>query len=139
MNRRAFFQLFAAPRNDRSAQRPDPSAIERHFDRVPTAGSPRQYRRGACVLVEDVQAWLCRDDGGFYALEAQCPDSECLVSPTENGFVCPCHRNRFNAVGELESGSAARGLRFFYLDLDARGHLRIDRDHDVDPRDRFMA
>ncbi len=135
MNRREFLHQMADPLTEGSP----PPLILLPVTRVPSAGSPRQYHRGTCVLVEDVQAWLCRDDGGFYAIDARCPHLGCLVRQSENGFACPCHRSRFNAAGERESGSAQRGLRCFYIDLDVNGHLVIFRDHTVDPRDRLMA
>ncbi len=72
----------------------EPRPLE-HIVAVPTAGSPRQYRAGARVLVEDARAWLCRDDVGFYAVDAHCPHLGCIVRPTEDGFICPCHQSRF--------------------------------------------
>ncbi len=136
MNRREFFQQFADPPLEDDPPR---TVIKLPFKRVPTAGSPRQYPRGACVLVEDVQAWLCRDDGGFYAIDAHCPHLGCLVHLIEGGFICPGHQSRFDRTGERESGSAQRGLRCLYIDLDANGHLVIFRDRTVDARDRLMA
>lgn len=114
---------------------------------VPTAGSPRQYRTGACVLVLDVKAWLCRDDGGFYAVDAWCPhlggDVRPLTAdPASDGWFCVCHASQFDGTGQAIDGPAyhaPRGLRFFYLDVNTDGHLVIRRDRLVDPRDRFMA
>lgn len=140
MNRREFFQQLADPLlKDSPPPQPDIPVLELPFTRVPTAGSPRQYLRGACVLVEDVQVWLCRDDGGFYAIDAHCPHLGCLVRLIEGGFICPCHKSRFDSTGERTSGSAQRGLRCLYIDLNASGHLVIRRDLTVDARDRLMA
>lgn len=139
MNRREFLQQLTDPIREEMSAPIDPALIELPYTSVPTAGSPRQYPRGARVLVEDVQAWLCRDDGGFYAIDARCPHLGCLVRPTQTGFVCPCHKSRFDAAGERKSGSAQRGLRSLYVDLDADGHLVISRERTVDPRERLMA
>ena len=100
MNRREFFKgLSDETRAETRARLPV----------VPTAGSPRQYRAGTRVLVEDARAWLCRDRLGFYAIDAHCPHLGCLVRPQENGFVCPCHDSRFNAAGErIKRARAAR-------------------------------
>lgn len=134
MNRREFFQeVGALPEKEEAAPAIPP------IQSVPTAGSPRAYKTGARVLVEEAQVWLCRDSAGFYAVDARCPHLGCIVRPFEGGYICPCHRSRFDAVGERTSGCAPRGLRFFYVDLNADGHLTIDRSRAVDPRDRFMA
>jgi len=135
MNRREFLKELSSPSQIPSEAPEAPLP----FERVPSAGSPRQYRTGARVLVEDVRAWLCRDDGGFYAIDAHCPHLGCLVHPVEYGFVCPCHRSAFNAAGEYKHGPAPRSLRYLYIDLDAAGHLVIYRDRSVDPRDRLIA
>lgn len=151
MNRREFFRQFTAPLLEDLPAQPTPTiappvtpavappAIALPFKRVLTAGSPRQYQRGACVRVEDVQAWLCRDDGGFYAIDALCPHLGYLVHLSEGGFACPGHKSHFDRAGERVSGSAPHGLRYLYLDVDAQGHLVIFRNRAVDPRDRLMA
>jgi len=139
MNRREFLQQLTDPIREEITSPTQPAYTELSYISVPTAGSPRQYPRGARVLVEDVQVWLCRDDGGFYAIDAHCPHLGCLVRPIEGGFVCPCHKSRFDAAGERKSGSAPRSLRCLYVDVDTDGHLIISRDRTVDPRERFMA
>jgi cytochrome b6-f complex iron-sulfur subunit len=107
---------------------------------IPTAGSPRQYRTGTRILIEDAHAWLCRDATGFYAIDAHCPHLGCLIRPqNEEGWVCPCHGSRFSASGERLAGSAPRNLRFLYIDLDDTGNLRVRRDRTADPNDRLMA
>lgn len=61
MNRRQFLRSFIMlPREDTPPVVPS----------VTTAGSPRRYARGTRTLIEDAQAWLCRDDGGFFAIDA---------------------------------------------------------------------
>lgn len=106
---------------------------------MPTAGSPRHYRAGTRVLVEDAHAWLCRDEVGFYAVDAYCPHLGCLVRASDDGFACPCHGSRFGAAGTRTASPAARRLRFLYVDLDDTGHLLIRRDRSADPNDRLMA
>ncbi len=138
MNRREFLQEFTEPLLTNPAETP-PAPPLPAIQAVPTAGSPRRYAMGARILVEDARAWLCRDDGGFYAVDAHCPHLGCIVRPIEADYVCPGHQSRFNALGEREAGCTPRGLRFLYVDLDAQGQLIIDRQHTVDPRDRFMA
>ncbi len=106
---------------------------------APTAGSPRQYRAGTRILIEDARAWLCRDEAGFYALDAHCPHLGCLIRPQDDAWICPCHGSRFNASGERVAGGAPRNLRFFYIELDDAGNLKIRRERSADANDRFMA
>ncbi len=110
-----------------------------HFSVVQTAGSPRQYHAGSRVLVAEARAWLCRDELGFYAIDAHCPHLGCLFHPVDEGFVCPCHGSRFNPAGERRVGPAPRGLHYLYVDLDAAGQLIIRRDRSADPQDRLVA
>jgi Rieske Fe-S protein len=106
---------------------------------VPTAGSPRQYRAGVCVFVMDARAWLCRDEIGFYAVDAACPHLGCTVRQVESQWVCPCHHSVFSASGTLEAGPAPHGLRYLYVDLDDAGNLVIRRDKTSSPDERFIA
>ena len=120
--------------------RPEAAPVIERITAVPTAGSPRQYRAGSCVLVEDARAWLCRDDVGFYAIDAHCPHLGCVVRPTNDGFICPCHQSHFDALGSPTLGSpASAGLRFLYVELDEAESLVIRRTRTTDPRDRLMA
>jgi Rieske Fe-S protein len=138
VNRREFLQDIGAPLPP-EPDKPAPLLDLPPLRSVPTAGSPRAYPTGTRVLVDDAQAWLCRDSAGFYAVEAHCPHLGCIVRPVADGFICPCHRSRFSTTGDREAGAAPRGLRFFYVDLDTNGYLTIDRSRNVDPCDRFMA
>lgn len=135
MNRRELFRdltgMSAAPTAD--APRPLP------YRSATRAGIPRQYARGDRMYITSAGAWLCYDSIGFYAVEAFCPHLGCLLRPTVDGFACPCHHSRFSEAGEPTAGPAARELRYFYVDLDARGHLVIYRNRRVDPEDRLMV
>ena len=126
MNRREFSQWI-------------PRRVPRTCAIAPTAGSPRQYRAGTRILIEDARAWLCRDATGFYAIDAYCPHLGCLIRPENAGWVCPCHGSRFSASGERVTGGAPRDLRYLYIELDEAGNLKIRRDRSADPNDRLMA
>jgi Rieske Fe-S protein len=133
MNRRDFLrQTLRTPA--------DTSESARLFPLVARAGSPRQYRAGTRVLVEEARAWLCRDALGFYAVDAHCPHLGCLVRRSDDGrFVCPGHGSHFNADGQREAGPAAHELRYLYVDLDEAGNLVIRRERSADPNDRLIA
>lgn len=121
MNRREFLHDLAVP----------PPEVLPPIQSVPTAGSPRQYHAGTCVLVRDAHAWLLRDELGFYAIDAGCPHLGGLVRPAAEGWVCPCHGRRYS--------DADHGLRYLYLDLDTDGNLIISRARTAHPNDRLIA
>jgi Rieske Fe-S protein len=112
---------------------PDKSAI------IPTAGSPRQYKRGDLVLVLDGLAWLGYDEIGFYAIDALCPHLGCLITRSGAGFLCPAHRSHFDLSGVCKTGPAHTNLRYLMVDLDSQGQLIIHRDKLTTPTDRFIA
>lgn len=136
MNRREFFKEVSTSALDNPAAHQD---TPRAYQTMETAGSPRQYSAGAFVLIASARAFLCRDELGFYAIDAHCTHLGCLVRPTEAGFLCPCHHSRFQTTGETTAGPAARGLRYLYVDLDEQGNLVISRERTTHPNDRFIA
>jgi Rieske Fe-S protein len=112
---------------------PDKSVI------VPTAGAPRQYKRGDLVLVLDALAWLGCDEIGFYAIDALCPHLGCLLRRSGEGFLCAAHCSHFDLSGVCDRGPARTNLRYLVVDLDKQGQLIIYRDKRATPTDRFIA
>jgi cytochrome b6-f complex iron-sulfur subunit len=134
MNRRDFLSIpLEAEVNSSNEERESPIVTTR------AAGYPRDYQRHTWVLVESARAWLCRDDLGFYAVDAACPHLGSLARPDDEGFACPCHGSVFSERGEAVSGPARRPLRHLLVDLDAEGRLVIRRDQEVTPDDRLIA
>lgn len=58
---------------------------------------------------EDV-VYLRRRGEAVEAVSAVCPHTGCLVRAEAAGFVCPCHRSRFDADGRPLDGPAKRAL-----------------------------
>jgi len=106
---------------------------------VPTAGSPRQYKRGDMALVLDAKAWLGCDEIGFYAIDALCPHLGCLTQQTAEGLACPGHGSRFDHHGARLGSPARHNLRYLYVDLDAQGNLIIVRGKPTSSADRLIA
>ncbi|MEO8612012.1 MAG: Rieske (2Fe-2S) protein [Chloroflexota bacterium] len=130
MNRRDFLNI---PLETEPPPQPAPIIT------TPEAGYPRNYARHTCVLVENARAWLCRDELGFYAVDALCPHLGGMIRSVGDGFVCLCHTSRFTTSGNTLSGPAKRPLRYFQVDLDSAGKLFIRREQIVSPDDRFFA
>lgn len=65
--------------------------------------------------------------GGFMALYQRCVHLGCRVPwcATSQGFECPCHGSKYNAVGEYFAGPAPRNLDRFVVEVTDAGELLI--------------
>ena len=65
--------------------------------------------------------------GGFMALYQRCVHLGCRVPWCEpsQGFECPCHGSKYNAVGEYFAGPAPRNLDRFVVELSPANELVI--------------
>lgn len=69
---------------------------------------------------------------GFVALDQACTHLGCRVPfcRSSQWFECPCHGSRFNAVGEVRTGPAPRGLDRYAVRVED-GRLVVDTGHKV--------
>jgi Rieske Fe-S protein len=107
---------------------------------VIAAGKPEEYELGEWVYVAEARAYISRDEGGLYALDAVCPHLGCLVERKKRGegFTCPCHGSNFDAQAQAENGPATRPLQFLSLSVDPKeGLLMVDRSQTVEPTTRL--
>ncbi len=93
------------------------------------------------AYVESAQAWLHRDAGGYYAVDAICTHLGCkvrleMVTPD---YRCDCHGSRFAADGTVLVGPAKEPLRFLWLYRDGEGRAVIDRSQEAGPSFRLPA
>jgi Rieske Fe-S protein len=102
-------------------------------------GQPSNYLSNSLLYVAGARAYVGRDRGGLYAVDAVCTHLGCLVEKAEGGgFVCPCHDSRFDALGRPQNGPATEPLRYLNLWLDEeQGQLFVDRSRQVDPSIRL--
>lgn len=94
------------------------------------------------LYVDAARAWLARDEGGYYALDAHCTHLGCVVglaSTGETGYECGCHGSQFDRSGRATHGPAKDPLRHLSLELDEEGILVIDRAQGVDPAFRLAT
>jgi len=63
--------------------------------------------------------------GGLMALFQRCVHLGCRVPwcATSQGFECPCHGSRYNAVGEYFAGPAPRNLDRFSVEVDGANFI----------------
>lgn len=108
---------------------------------VVPVGSPDNYRLNTLVYIVEARAYIGRDRGGLYALDAVCPHLGCLVEQGEDdGFVCPCHDSRFDTEGQVLAGPATQPLRYLHVWFDQeQGQLFVDRAKPVEPATRLLV
>jgi cytochrome b6-f complex iron-sulfur subunit len=66
---------------------------------------------------------LFRDADGVYAISIVCTHLGCIVTPTGDGFSCPCHGSQFASDGTVTKGPAPRALS--WLSVSASGSTVI--------------
>ncbi len=78
--------------------------------------------------VPEHRLWIYSGDDGLYAISAVCTHLGCVVaSEGEDGFYCPCHGSRFDALGNVTAGPAPKALVFLQLTLSPDGQLVVDK------------
>lgn len=70
--------------------------------------------------------FIVHDSEGFWACSAVCTHLGCIVAPSGDGYVCPCHGSRFGRDGRVLQGPAPSGLRWYELTLAADGQLLVN-------------
>ena len=103
-------------------------------------GKPETYTAGTLTYVGAARAYVGRDSGGLYAIDAVCTHLGCLVEQKAgDGFACPCHGSRFAADGQVQNGPASQPLRHLALDLNPDGQAVVDRSQPVALEARLRA
>jgi Rieske Fe-S protein len=83
---------------------------------VPLEHFPELQRPGGRLRVRHPSAGtilLARTGKQVVALSAVCTHQGCSVTPSGDGFRCPCHGSTFDATGGVESGPARVALTRF--------------------------
>ena len=88
-------------------------------------GPASDYAPGSRNLLPDVPAILIRGDKGFSALSLICTHLGCTVESKPDGFTCPCHGSRFDMLGKVKRGPAARPLAALRLETTTDGKLKL--------------
>ena len=93
-----------------------------------------RYPVGALSYAEEAGVFVKHDADGLRALSATCTHLGCTVRRDDaDGFVCPCHGSRYDGEGRVLGGPAPRALAWLHLEVDKRGRLVVDVDHEVEP------
>ena len=90
-------------------------------------GPPGEYPVSAePVRVPGQNLFVLHDAEGFAAVAAVCTHLGCIVSPTPDGFECPCHGSRFARDGRVVRGPAPSSLMWYELSLAPDGQIVVD-------------
>ncbi len=74
-----------------------------------------------------LDAWLCQDSGGFYALDNYCPHRGCAVNFESSGsFSCPCHGATFNFNGVQTNRESPQPMDHLSVCIDSSSNVFID-------------
>jgi nitrite reductase/ring-hydroxylating ferredoxin subunit len=104
-----------------------------------SAGAASAVAVGTAKRIQsgNLDAWLCRDSGGYYALDNYCPHRGCSVSFVSSGsFRCPCHGATFNLDGVQTNRESPQPMDHLSLCIDSSGTAHIDPQKTVDPTTR---
>ncbi len=71
-----------------------------------------------------VRAAVVRRGQRIAAVSLECTHLGCLLTVTEQGFLCPCHGSEFGPLGDVYSGPATEPLPWHALEV-RRGRIRI--------------
>lgn len=91
------------------------------------ANSAKRIRSGG------VDAWLCRDAQGLYALDNHCThaDRPMIFEGASQGFYCPAHGATFDFNGDHPTSPAPWPLDHFAVCVDSAGNVWIDGNQTV--------
>ena len=83
---------------------------------------------GQARYIESQALFICRDEGGYYAMDAACTHIGTLVKFVDGaaGFRCPLHGATFAFDGEVLTGPAMKDLPHFSLCTTGSGLLIVD-------------
>ncbi len=68
---------------------------------------------------------LFKDGNGVHAISIVCTHLGCIVTPTADGFSCPCHGSGFAKDGSVTKGPAPRALDWIKITV-AGGTVSVD-------------
>ena len=102
-----------------------------------TLAPASRHAPGATTYAAEARVFVVHDADGLRALSATCTHLGCTVRHEGEGFLCPCHGSRYDGEGRVLGGPAPRALAWLHLDIDKRGRLVVDTDHEVNPTVRL--
>ena len=88
-------------------------------------GPARDYLSGTSTIVPHIPAVVKFDGKNYSAFSLKCTHLGCTVEKVGDSYECPCHGSRFDDLGELVRGPAARRLPELRVEKTEEGNLRV--------------
>jgi len=112
------------------------------FPEVSTAfkiGKPDGFAVGSRTIIPDRNVMIVREGDSFCAISLVCTHLGCIVSPSEEGFACPCHGSKFDRAGTVKKGPAPKSLEWLEISRLPAGGLMVDASHPVPPGTKYTT
>jgi Rieske Fe-S protein len=104
-------------------------------------------------MLQNTNVWLCRDDKGIYAMDAECTHLGCPAQPAgsqvdfptekmqftnlDMGFDCHCHGATYDPNGQKPTAPAPDPLKHYLVCATLAGVMYVDTLQVVDPSTRY--
>jgi len=125
------FALIGMLRLPRAAVLPSPPKRFR-------ASIPNSLPAGEPFVPPGRSVALFRDAEGVYAISLVCTHLGCIVTPTAQGFECPCHGSAFARDGSVTRGPAPSALTWLSVST-AADRVIVDEEKTVPTGTKAMA
>ena len=99
------------------------------------AGALENFSPGTVAFNAKNRTFIVREkEGGIYAISAVCTHLGCLTRWNENTgeIACPCHGTKFSKDGSVIEGPTSKTLPRFYVSLNEKNEIIVDRSIVVD-------
>ena len=92
-------------------------------------GPAEAFPRGSATHLPHLNLWVCRDEGGLYAISAVCTHLGCIAArdSATGQFLCPCHGSVFESNGKVVAGPAPSGLNWLAVSVAPDGQVMVDQ------------
>ena len=100
---------------------------------APKLANLMALRNESAQLIEDQGVILVRTSHGLAAFPNICTHKrQQLEVDKDGGIFCPVHGSRFNLQGKPTNGPANRGLKWFKVQVEESGAVRVDTSQAVE-------
>jgi cytochrome b6-f complex iron-sulfur subunit len=98
-------------------------------------------QQGSALLIESLSVFLCRDQAGYFAVDAECTHIGTMVEWSQGAskFECPLHGATYSLDGANLTGPATIPLKHYSLCVTASGSLVVDTSLEVPAATRLKA
>ena len=104
-------------------------------------GDAKSLAIGEVRYVESQAIFICRDAGGYFAMDAACTHigTDLDFVSAQAGFKCPLHFSTFDFSGHVTAGPAMANLPHYSLCTTDSGLLIVDTDKRVTADTRLVV